>query len=93
MGEPAPTRCINGGPGLGGVYALQDAANALQEAYPDNVVSLDVRGSMQAASGSVDPPFPNLDHFTPSSCVIPSAPLPSAPLPSPLEALETWLWR
>ena len=59
-------RCMNGGPGLDprGTYALQDAANELMRLYPQNIVSIDLRGSMQAASGVVEPPFPNLDFFT-----------------------------
>lgn len=62
-------RCMNGGPGLdfAGTYALQQAADELQNLYPDNVVSLDLRGAMQEASGSVSPPFPNLDEFTPTA--------------------------
>ena len=61
--------CINGGPGMEprGTYALQDAANELQNLYPTNVVSIDLRGSMQEASGTVAPPFPNLDSFTPTA--------------------------
>ena len=47
--------CINGGPGMEprGTYALQDAANELENLYPSNVVSIDLRGSMQEASGTV----------------------------------------
>ena len=111
QGEPSVPRCVNGGPGLGGTYALQDAANALQRAYPENIIALDVRGSiwpllptlasarttlsirsgalsfgkrkgvsrmtcwakrsMQAASGTIDPPFPNLDFYTPTACAPP----------------------
>lgn len=62
-------RCMNGGPGLAfaGTYALQEAADELQNLYPANVVSLDTRGAMQEASGTVAPPFPNLDEFTPNA--------------------------
>jgi hypothetical protein len=45
--------------GAAGTYALQDAANELARAYPQNVVALDLRGSMQEASGTIAPPFPN----------------------------------
>ena len=31
------------------------------------IVSLDLRGAMQEASGAVAPPFPNLAEFTPSA--------------------------
>eukprot|EP01043_Picozoa_sp_COSAG02_P011658 COSAG02_NODE_433_length_22435_cov_151.224078_13_plen_330_part_00 len=62
-------RCMNGGPGLAfpGTYALQQAADTLAAIYPNNVVSLDLRGAMQEASGTVAPPFPNVDEFTPTT--------------------------
>ena len=61
--------CMNGGPGMDplGTYALQQASDQLAQAYPNNIVSIDLRGSMQEASGTVPGPFPNLDRFTPGT--------------------------
>jgi hypothetical protein len=42
-------------------------ANLMLFAIAANVVSLDLRGAMQEASGVVAPPFPNLGEFTPAA--------------------------
>ena len=64
-------RCMNNG-----TFALQRMANELSLVHPESVVALDLRGAMQEASGTVAPPYPNLDAFTPpalmADCIHPN---------------------